>query len=196
MAITGHIPEAAGELLSTLSQRGIEFAIAGGIAMQAHVAGRNTQDLDLLLSPSELPAIEKFKVLEQTTDFILGSYSGLRVAILLTTNELFFRILRAFASPERFTEGEFPVVTPQGMVTLKLFALPSLYRQGESTRIAIYEGDIYALLSAYDIDDDLALSELQPFLLATDILELERILRDTRVRISRIASSFRSDASH
>lgn len=193
VATADRVPKAAANLLNSLSRRDVVFAIAGGIAMQAHIDGRNTQDLDLLLAPSELASISGFRVVEQSGDFVLGSFGGLRVDVLVTSNGLFSRILGAYVSRQQFAEGEFPVVTPQGMVILKLYALPSLYRQGEATRIAIYEGDIYALLSAYEIDDAIAIRELRPFVLASDIKELQRILQETRERIARATSRFRRD---
>ena len=44
-----------------------------------------------------------------------------------------------------------PCATAQGLLTLKLFALPSLYRQGENSRAAVYEAEISSLLGTGEV---------------------------------------------
>ena len=41
-----------------------------------------------------------------------------------------------------------PCATPEGLILLKLYALPSLYRQSELRRANLYEADLAALLLA------------------------------------------------
>ena len=44
-ALLASIPQ----LFDLLDNRGVEYVLVGGIAMRVHVAGRNTQDIDLIL---------------------------------------------------------------------------------------------------------------------------------------------------
>ncbi|MGI8927026.1 MAG: hypothetical protein ACR2HN_10320 [Tepidiformaceae bacterium] len=73
--------------------------------------------------------------------------------------------------------------TPEGLVYLKLFALPSLSRRGENARAALYETDIRLLLSAHDIDTDSLLAVLQTDMLASDVSVLRGLVLETRSRI-------------
>ncbi len=185
------LPTAVVDLLRELSKRESPFAIAGGIAMLAHVPGRNTQDLDLVMSPSDLLAIEGITSREASTDFLLADYRGLRVDVLSAKNKLFANVLRSHVALTEFVEGTFPCVTPVGMAILKLFALPSLYRQGDTTRIRIYESDVLGLLDAFDIDDTEILRAIEPHLLASDADELRRLVAELRVRIAAVSTRFR-----
>jgi hypothetical protein len=65
---------------------------------------------------------------------------------------------------------------------LKLYALPSLYRQGKLARAALYENDVLMLHQGGAIDDEALLGELASHLSATDVAELRRILADQRAR--------------
>lgn len=185
VAMAESLPAAVESLLQVLLKRRVPFAIAGGIAMLAHVPGRNTQDLDLLMAPADVATIPELEVLERTNDFVLASYRGLRVELLLTQNKLFAHILSAFVAPAEFEEGSFPCVTPQGLAILKLFALPSLYCQGDFARVGIYENDVATLLHEYGIDIEAALNELEPHLLSSDHEQVREIVDDLRQGIRR-----------
>ena len=68
------------------------------------------------------------------------------------------------------------------MLLLKLYALPSLYRQGNLVRAALYEADIFGLQQGATIDDEQLLATLSDHLAAHDIDELRRIVREQRER--------------
>jgi len=68
------------------------------------------------------------------------------------------------------------------MLLLKLYALPSLYRQGNLVRAALYEADIFGLQQGADIDTESLLMILSKHLAAPDVDELRRILREQRER--------------
>jgi len=68
------------------------------------------------------------------------------------------------------------------MPLLKLYALPSLYRQGNLVRAALYEADIFGLLQGAAIDDEQLLATLSNYLAAHDVDELRRILHEQRER--------------
>jgi hypothetical protein len=71
------------------------------------------------------------------------------------------------------------------LLLLKLFALPSLYRQGDFARVGLYENDVATLLEKYDPDLDPLFSTLRPHLLETDRHELHSIVGEIRERIQR-----------
>jgi hypothetical protein len=73
--------------------------------------------------------------------------------------------------------------TPFGMVLMKLFALPSLYRQGEISRAKIYESDIQALWLKHAIDEEMALQILSEYMSASDVKALRGVLADIRESI-------------
>ena len=72
--------------------------------------------------------------------------------------------------------------TREGMLLLKLYALPSLYRQGNLVRAALYEADIFGLQQGAAIDGEQLLATLSDHLAAHDIDELRKILREQRER--------------
>jgi hypothetical protein len=79
-------------------------------------------------------------------------------------------------------------VTVEGLVLLKLFALPSLYRQGNFSRVSIYENDLTLLMLNYSIDLDPIWQELSKHLIATDMQEIKEIVSDITSRIQRFSS--------
>ena len=72
-----------------------------------------------------------------------------------------------------------------GLLLLKLYALPSLYRQGDFQRVALYEGDIAMLLERYQPDAALLLSELSGYLSETDLKSVQEIVAEISSRIER-----------
>lgn len=68
----------------------------------------------------------------------------------------------------------------------KLFALPSLYRQGDSQRIALYEADIAMLMDRYRPDMQKLLDVLKPHLDDGALEELRNIVMDVEKRIARM----------
>ncbi len=74
---------------------------------------------------------------------------------------------------------------------LKLYALPSLYRQADFGHVNIYEGDVAALLQAYRPEVEPLLEELSQHLDATDMAELKSIVSEIQQRIDRFEARFR-----
>jgi len=75
-----------------------------------------------------------------------------------------------------------------GLLVLKCYALPSLYRQGQFSRASIYENDILLLLLNYSVDLDRVVNILSDYLLASDLSEVEIILDDIQRRIQRFST--------
>ncbi|MEP6699024.1 MAG: hypothetical protein ABJB09_04770, partial [Verrucomicrobiota bacterium] len=77
--------------------------------------------------------------------------------------------------------------TPQGLILLKLYALPSLYRHGQIARAKIYEGDIGSLLAAFpETDTEKLLGVLSEHDVSnSDVSELRNILAEQQPRTRR-----------
>ena len=90
-----------------------------------------------------------------------------------------------FGTTHRFAELDVPTATPEGLVLLKLYALPSLYRQGQFDRVAVYESDIASLLHRHHCEVEPLFERLAPHLLASDLRELRAIVTDIHHRLAR-----------
>lgn len=66
---------------------------------------------------------------------------------------------------------------------MKLFALPSLYRQGQIERADLYETDILQLLRLDPVTDERLLAQLHRHLTETDLKALAGVLEDLRKRL-------------
>src|SRR5258708_39945965 len=115
------------DFLALLERRQIPFVIVGGIALLQHVHGRNTDDIDLIISAPRLGDIPELNIRERTEMFAYGHFHDLRVDILFAEHPLFERIVTKFTAPMDYQVGQLPTATIEGLILLKLFALPSLY---------------------------------------------------------------------
>ena len=88
-----------------------------------------------------------------------------------------------------------PCATAQALLILKLFALPSRYRQGENSRAAVYEAEISSLLGTGEVHAERALAALTPHMLAMDIDSLRTTLADIPARGARFKSGIQSPES-
>jgi len=174
------------ELFMLLNQRQIPYVLVGGIAMLRYVEGRNTEDIDLLMSLPALKLLPEISVEEENQYFIRGRFRNrVRVDVLLTANALFAETQESFTTTHRFAELEVPTATPEGLILLKLYALPSLYRQGLFDRVSVYEGDIASLLQRHRCEMEPLLQRLHPHLEEGDRRELRIIVSDIQTRIAR-----------
>ncbi|MEQ8756394.1 MAG: hypothetical protein RID09_23170 [Coleofasciculus sp. G1-WW12-02] len=175
-------------LFDTLIEREIPYVLVGGVALLSYVEGRNTQDINLILARGDLDALPEIGIQNEKKDFIRGTFEGLQVDILLTQNKLFRKISQEFVAEQSFGNRTVRCVTVIGLLILKCYALPSLYRQGQFSRASIYENDILLLLLNYSVDLDAVLTILSDHLLKSDLNEVERILADTQKRIQRFSN--------
>jgi hypothetical protein len=172
-------------LFALLDERGIDYVLVGGLAMLQYVEGRNTRDIDLVMAMSDVANLPELEITGRDRDFVRGVFDGVHLDILLTDNPLFAEFRRRFVAAGRFGKRDIPCATPEGLVFLKLFALPSLYRQGDAGKAAIYETDILMLLAEYEIDTEALLALLGTEMLATDVAMLREIVAEIRARIAR-----------
>ena len=80
-------------------------------------------------------------------------------------------------------DGEIPTATVEGLLLLKLYALPSLHRQGDFARASLHENDIALLMYQYQPDPAPLIRELSKYVTGGDLEEIGHILEDTRRRI-------------
>ena len=159
--------------------------VVGGIAILHYIEGRNTQDLDILMAVSALEKLPELKVSSQDMYFVRASYNELQIDILLTQNPLFKKVHSQYSKVENFLDRNIPLATVEGLLLLKLYALPSLYRQGNFARVGIYENDIATLLHDYQPDMTALLNELSNYVNENDFEEIKGVVSDIQKRIQR-----------
>ena len=172
-------------LFELLDARGIAYVLVGGIAMLQYIDGRNTRDIDLIMSPADLARLPEFEISSRDRDFARANFERVQIDLLLTTNVLFNLVRDEHSEEREFAERPIRCATAEGLILLKLFALPSLYRQGDGVRAAIYEADIRGLLTLREFDTDALLSVLGGVMLGTDVEELRRVVSDIRAGMTR-----------
>ncbi len=177
--------QAVPDLFALLEERGIKYVLVGGVALLQYVEGRNTEDIDLIMAVSELKKVPEIKITDQETYFARGQYRELQIDLFLTRNRLFDLVQKRYTTPQRFVEQEIPCATVEGLLLLKLYALPSLYRQGNFARVGVYENDIATLLNDYQPELAPLLAELSRHLSATDLAAVKDIIAEIRQRIDR-----------
>ncbi len=179
------------DFFTVLEERKIDYVLVGGIAILHYVEGRNTQDLDLLMAVSSLEKLPEVKVLSRDMYFVRANYNELQIDILLTQNPLFKKVHDEYSKMERFLDRDIPLATVEGLLLLKLYALPSLYRQGNFARVGIYENDIATLLHYYQPDVSALLKRLSNYVDGKDFAEIKSVVSDIQTRIKR----FRNESS-
>lgn len=180
-----NLPQTVERLFELLHERGIDYVLVDGVAMLQYVEGRNTQDIDLIVAPEALNQLLEIKVTGRQDTFARGMFSGLRVDFLFTNHKLFDEVRQKHSSIRPFQNRDIRCATVEGMLLLKLYALPSLYRQGQFARVGLYENDIAILLQAYSPPMEPLLAQLKPHLSGRDLKSVQDILREIQERIRR-----------
>jgi len=179
-ASAADIPTEVEAFFNLLDERGVDYVLVGGLAMLAHLPGRNTEDLDLIVSLSDQDRLAP---------------TELRVDFLETEHALFAQVAREFSEARLFDFFSAPrtirCATPTGLLVLKLYALPSLYRQGQISRAKIYEGDIGRLVNAFPEIELEKIFTLLPGhgMLPSDVEELRRVVSEQKPRPDRFGSA-------
>jgi len=184
--------EAVGALFSLLEEREIEYLLVGGIALLKYVEGRNTDDIDLIMALASLRNLPEIEVISEDENFASCRFGDLKVDVLLTRNILFDNVRRQCATTLHFGEREISCATVEGLLLLKLYALPSLYRQGKFARVNLYEGDIAALLEAYQPKLEPLFEELSDHLSSTDLASVRAIVKEIEERLMRFRNGLDS----
>jgi hypothetical protein len=177
--------ETVSRFFALLRERQIDYVLVGGIALLQYVEGRNTEDIDLIMAVSALERLPELQPETRDADFARGKFGDLKVDVLLTSNPLFDEVRKRYTTSRRFVEQEIPCATVEGLILLKLYALPSLYRQGNFTRVGLYENDIASMMYAHNPPIEPLLDELKIHLDGNDMLQIKQIVEEIQERIRR-----------
>jgi hypothetical protein len=172
-------------LFRLLVERRIDYVLVGGIAMLQYIEGRNTEDIDLIVALPALKKLPEIEIASQDADFARGRFAELQIDLLLTRNSLFEKVQRKYSQPRSFVEQDIPCATVEGLLLLKLYALPSLYRQGNFARVNLYEGDVAALLHDYRPALVPLFDELAHHLPESDLRAVREVVADIERRLAR-----------
>jgi len=181
--------QSVNHLFALLDERGIDYVLVGGIALLNYVEGRNTQDIDLIMALPDLAKVPAIKVERQDTPyFARGVFEGLQIDILLTKNPLFRLVRQKYTAKQSFLKREISIATVEGLLLLKLYALPSLYREGNFVRVSIYENDVASLMYAYRPNMESIVKTLSKYVGEGDIISIKEIVEEIEQRIQRFRS--------
>ncbi len=180
-----NLPQTVTQLFALLRQRRIDYVLVGGVALLQYIKGRNTEDVDLIMAWSSLQKLPEFIIAKRDEYFAQGHFQELRLDILLTHNPLFEKVQAHYITTQSFAEQEITCATVEGLLLLKLYALPSLYRQGDFARVGLYENDIATLLHYHQSKLEPLWAELSPHLLATDLQSVREIVAEIQQRLAR-----------
>lgn len=170
-------------LFDLLDERRTDYVLVGGIALLTYVEGRNTQDIDLIMALPSLAKIPEIKISSQDMYFARGLFAELQIDVLLTKNPLFDTVARNYSTTRKFLDRDIRCATVEGLILLKLFALPSLYRQGSFERVGMYENDLASLIYAFHPVMEPLFKELSKYLNENDMAEAQQIIADIGARI-------------
>ena len=182
--MSGDVLNATRHFIKALEDEKIPHALVGGLAVLQYVDGRNTRDIDLIIATEDLSRLPDFFLEEQNEWFATGMSGPLRVDLLFTANPLFAEVLTHHSVARDFLGARLNCATPHGIILLKLFALPSLYRQGNIDRAALYETDILQLLHHHPAAPDALLHTLASHMPPSDINALRAVLTDIQSRLT------------
>lgn len=170
-------------LFDLLDERGVDYVLVGGIAMRVHAPGRNTQDIDLIVPVDAFDLVPEIRVVDRNESFARAEYGRLQIDFLISDHTLFEIVRTQHARRERFVEREIVCATVEGLLLLKLFALPSLYRQGKFSRVEDYEHDVAVLLREHSPDLGPIFAELSSHLSESDLTEVRVVVAGIEQRI-------------
>jgi len=172
-------------LLELLAERRVAYALVGGMAMLKYFEGRNTKDVDLIVAPSGLEDLPEIEVKARGEHFVRARFAEVRLDLLLTTEPLFAKVLQSYTIAHHFEDlpqQPVPCATVEGLLLLELYALPSLYRQGNFVRVGLFENDAASLLHAYRPRIEPLLAELGEHLNAADLAAVRTLVAELQRR--------------
>jgi len=172
------VPQDALDLFRLLAERRARYLLVGGLAMLTYVNGRNTKDVDLLMSVATLRQMPELVIEEESDFFARAKFRSVQVDLSLTKNPLFQWVAEKFATQHRFAELEVPAVTVEGLIVLKLYALPSLYRQFDLDRAALYETDVTMLIAHHSPELEPLTALVNRQMEPGDKVELQKIISE------------------
>ena len=114
----------------------------------------------------------------------------MRVDFLFSDGKLFRKVQQEYVATRQFAERKVRCATVEGLLLMKLAALPDKYRQAQFGRVRAYEKDVADLLERYKPITPPLFDELSKHLLPSDMDEVRRIVADIEDRIARQSQRF------
>ena len=121
------------ELFRILHERKVPYLLVGGIALLTYIEGRNTKDVDLVVSVESLKAIPEIAIYDQNRDFARGKFGELPVDFLFTNNPLFKLVQDKYSSSQRFLETDIRYATVEGLIMFEVIRPPITLSAGPRT---------------------------------------------------------------
>ena len=84
--------------------------------MLRYVDGRNTDDIDLVLSAESLARVPEIAIADTNANFAAGTFRSLRVDVRFASNPVFRRVMDSRMVMHPFAEMEVPCATVEGLV--------------------------------------------------------------------------------
>ena len=190
---TDDLLQTVARLFALLEERRIAYLLVGGIALLQYVEGRNTEDIDVIMDAADLKKLPEIRIVGESGDFARASFGDIRIDILQTRNPLFEKVRRDYATVRHFKERDIPCATVEGLLLLKMHALPSLYRQGNFARVGLYENDIATIIQEYHPALDPLFAELSQHISDADLQSVHKIVNEILQRIERFEQGRRED---
>ena len=177
--------QAVAKLFSLLEQRNVEYVLDGGMALHFYIQTPGPLDLVVLMDLSSLEDLPELAISSQEGFLVCAEFEGRPVEIWLTQNPLYNKVSRNFADIQRYLDHDVPMVTVEGLLLLKLFALPAMFRQESFAAVSFQEAEIATLLHDFGPNVTPLLDELSVYLSDGDITEIISIILDIQKRINR-----------
>lgn len=170
--------------ITLLDAKGIEYALVGGAALLTMDDGkRPTDDFDFIIAKADIEQVEELERESSDRNFGRYLYQGTQIDVLYRDNPIFEYVMQNCLDSTLVEGKEITRATPEGIILLKLYALPSLYQQGQQRRAVTYENDILGLLlQPIEVGFDRLLEVLSGEFLPSQIDELRNILEDCQRR--------------
>jgi hypothetical protein len=190
MDVVENIFHSVPRLFDLLEERKVEYVLVGGIAMLAFIDGRNTQDIDVILARADLQKLPEIRIEDENKDFARGWLGDLRVDFLFSEGKLFREVQLRYSAIKQFADRRVPCATVEGLLLMKLAALPDKYRRAHFDRVRTYEKDVADLIERYKPATPPVLAELAKHVLSSDMDEIRKIVADIEDRIAKQSERF------
>ena len=147
---------------------------------------RTTAYYDYIIAKDDIETVEELQKESSDRNFGRYLYQGTRIDALYRDNPIFDYVMTNCLDSAVIEGRKITRATPESIILLKLYALPSLYQQGQHRRAMTYENDISGLLmQVTDINAERIFKVLVGELLPSQIDELDNILKDCQLRAQR-----------
>ncbi|MEL6554897.1 MAG: hypothetical protein AAFQ63_15745, partial [Cyanobacteria bacterium J06621_11] len=164
--------------VDVLERYNIAYALVGGVALMVTTdEARPTEDFDFICDAKQLDKLPDIEVISSDRNFARYQWHGITIDALLTSNKVFKTVVENYSAHYEIGGKQISSISADGLFLLKIYALPSLYRQGQLARADIYEADLVRLLRRNpQINEAALLNYLGTLLEKSQVSELTTIV--------------------